>query len=373
MPYSGLAHFIEELDRGGVLARVKEFVDPVLEIAEITDRVCKQTDGGKAILFENTGTNFPVLTNAFGSDQRLSLALGGKDPDTTSAGIETLFKLFVSPRKSILERLRLIPHLRNLTLWMPKAHNGKGECQEIIHLSPDLSILPILKTWPHDGGRFITLPMVITRDPNTGIRNVGMYRMQMLDRTSTGMHWHIHKTGARHFQEYRKLGGRMPIAVALGGDPAYTYASTAPLPENVDEFILAGFLRNKRVKLVRCITNDIEVPCDADIIIEGYVDPSEELIWEGPFGDHTGFYSLPDWYPKFHVTCITHRRNAIYPATVVGIPPMEDTYIAKASERIFLSPIKLAVVPEVNDMHLPKEGVAPVSYTHLTLPTKRIV
>jgi 4-hydroxy-3-polyprenylbenzoate decarboxylase len=241
---------------------------------------------------------------------------------------------------------------------MPKSISGKGSCQEIIHRDPDLSKLPVLKCWPEDGGPFITLPMVITKDPITGIRNVGMYRMQVFEKNLTGMHWHKHKVGARHFDEYKKLGKRIPIAVALGGDPAYTYAATAPLPDNVDEFLLAGFLRKQKVELVKCITQNIEVPSDADIIIEGYVDPNEEFIWEGPFGDHTGFYSLADWYPKFHVTCVSHRKEAVYPATIVGVPPMEDAWIGKATERIFLAPIRLAVLPEIIDYNLPFEGVA---------------
>ena len=218
--------------------------------------------------------------------------------------------------------------------------------------------LPVLTCWPADGGPFVTLPCVVTRDPETGVRNVGMYRMQVFGPNLTGMHWHKHKTGARHFNEYKKRGERMPISVVLGGDPAYTYAATAPLPDNIDEYLLAGFLRKKRVELVKCITNDLEVPSNADFVIEGYVDPEEDFVWEGPFGDHTGFYSLADWYPKFHVTCITHRKDAVYPATIVGIPPQEDAYIGRATERIFLSPMKLTMIPEMEDMELPPAGVA---------------
>jgi 4-hydroxy-3-polyprenylbenzoate decarboxylase len=358
MAFEGLNHFVDLLDRKGQLIRIKQYVDPILEIAEVTDRVCKQTGGGKALLFENTGTDFPVLTNAFGSDERISLALGISNPDEAAANIESLFQYFTQPKQSLLSKLKMLPKLKQVSQWLPQMVTGKGACQEVVHLNPNLSILPILKCWPHDGGQFVTLPMVNTKDPDTGIRNVGMYRMQVFSDSLTGMHWHRHKTGARHYSGYKKLGQHMPIAVALGGDPVYTYASTAPLPDNVDEYILAGFLRNKRVKLVKAITVDIEVPFDADIIIEGYVDTSEDLIWEGPFGDHTGFYSLADWYPKFHVTCITHRKNAVYPATIVGVPPMEDKYIAKATERIFLSPIKIAMLPEVVDMYLPEEGVA---------------
>ncbi len=202
------------------------------------------------------------------------------------------------------------------------------------------------------------LPLVHTRNPVTLKTNVGMYRMQVMGPNKTGMHWHRHKTGARHFEAWKEKGERMPVTVTLGGDPVYTYAATAPMPENIDEYLLAGFLRHKRVRLVKCLTNDLWVPADSDFVIEGYVDPSEEPVWEGPFGDHTGFYSLADWYPAFHVTCITHRRDAVYPATIVGVPPMEDAWIGKATEKIFLAPIRLAIAPEITDIHMPVEGVA---------------
>ena len=358
MAYSGLTHFVENLEAAGELLRIKEYVNPVYEIAEITDRICKQPDGGKAILFENTGSPFPVLTNAFGSDKRVAMALGISHMEEVSEELDSLFKTMASPKQSVLDKIRIIPTLRKVARWLPKSVSGKGLCQQVIHTHPNLSILPVLKSWPHDGGPFVTLPMVNTIDPDTGVRNVGMYRMQIFSENETGMHWHRHKTGARHYAAYKKRGEQMPIVVALGGDPVYTYAATAPLPDNIDEYLLAGFLRKKPVKLVKGITVDIEVPYDADIVIEGYVDTSEDLVWEGPFGDHTGFYSLADWYPKLHVTCITHKRNAIYPATVVGVPPMEDVYLAKATESIFLSPIKIAMLPEVVDMYLPQEGVA---------------
>jgi len=241
---------------------------------------------------------------------------------------------------------------------MPKKVSGRGASQEIVHKNPDITKLPVLKCWPSDGGKFITLPMVITVDPVTGIRNVGMYRMQVFDKDLTAMHWHKHKVGARHFREYKKTGKKMPVAVALGGDPALTYSATAPIPDNMDEFMLAGFLRKQKVKMVKAISQDIDVPADADIIIEGYIDPEEEFIYEGPFGDHTGFYSLADYFPKFHITCITHRKDAIYPTTIVGIPPQEDAYIGKATERIFLAPMRLTMVPELQDMNLPHYGVA---------------
>jgi 4-hydroxy-3-polyprenylbenzoate decarboxylase len=215
----------------------------------------------------------------------------------------------------------------------------------------------VLTCWPADGGPFITLPAVHTKDPETGIRNLGMYRMQVFGPELTGMHWHLHKGSAHHYNKYKAAGKRMPVSVTLGGDPAYTYAATAPLPENLDEYLLAGFLRKKRVELVKCLTNDLEVPYDVDFVIEGYVDPQEELILEGPFGDHTGFYSLADYFPRFHVTCITHRKDAVYPATIVGIPPQEDGWIGKATEKIFLMPIKTTVAPEIENMHMPVEGV----------------
>ena len=353
-----LHNFIKELEKQNDLIRIKTFVDPVLEIAEITDRISKQPLGGKAILFENTGTDFPVLMNSLGSEKRICLALGVDNLDEIGQRINKLFTKISSPKINLLEKLKMLPALGEISSWLPVHKSGKGICQEIIHNNPDLQILPILKCWPLDGGRFITFPLVHTKDPESGIRNTGMYRMQVFSRDTTGMHWHMHKTGARHYNVYKKLGLRMPIAVALGGDPIYTYAATAPLPDNIDEYIFAGFLRGKKVEMVKAITQDIEVPSDADIVIEGYVDPQEELAWEGPFGDHTGYYSLADWYPKFHVTCITHKKNAIYPATLVGIPPQEDAYIAKATERIFLAPIRLAMAPEILDMNLPVEGVA---------------
>jgi len=256
--------------------------------------------------------------------------------------------------------MRALPLLADVAKWFPQSVAGRGACQQVVWQGDevDLERLPMLHSWEADGGAFVTLPMVNTLDPETGMRNVGMYRMQRLDKRSTGMHWHIHKTGARHYDAYKRLGERMPVVVTLGGDPAYTYAATAPMPDNMDEYLLAGFLRQKPVRLVKALTCDIRIPEDCDFVIEGYVDPSEEKIIEGDFGDHTGFYSLKDLYPRFHVTCITHRRDAIYPATVVGVPPQEDAYIAEATERIFLAPIRLAVQPEVRDLWMPVEGTA---------------
>lgn len=358
MAHKSLRAFIDKLEQENELIRIKTFVDPELEIAEITDRVSKTADRNKALLFENTGTDFPLLINSMGSYKRMCIALGVNELDDVAGEIENLFKMISSPKNGLIEKLAMLPQLGKFASWMPKVVSGKGACQEVIMSEPDLSKLPILKCWPKDGGRFVTLPAIHTKDPNNNIRNIGMYRMQVFEKDMTALHWHKHKVSARHFNEYKKRGERMPVAVAIGGDPVYTYSATAPLPENVDEYMLAGFLRKKRVELVKCITQpEIEVPADADFIIEGYVDPNEELIWEGPFGDHTGYYSLPDWYPRFHVTAITHKKDAVYPATIVGIPPQEDAWLGKATERIFLAPIKMTMVPEIKDMNMPVEGV----------------
>jgi len=358
MAFNNQQQFIDTLQEAGELIRIRTYVNPVLEISEITDRVSKTPGGGKALLFENTGYDFPVLMNAYGSEKRMCLALGVKHLDDVAREIESLFKLLASPKEGILDKLKMLPQLSKFASWMPKVKKGRGECQQVVMNTPDITKLPVITCWPKDGGPFVTLPIIHTKDPNTHSRNVGMYRMQVYGPNLTGMHWHKHKVSAKHFNEYKKLGKRMPVAVALGGDPVYAYSATAPLPENVDEYMLAGFLRKKKVELVKCITQeDVEVPADADFIIEGYVDPNDELIWEGPFGDHTGYYSLPDWYPRFHITAITHKKNPVYPATIVGIPPQEDAWLGKATERIFLAPIKMTMVPEIIDMDMPVEGV----------------
>ena len=358
MAWKNQQQFIDALETAGELNRIKSYVNPHLEIAEITDRISKSGNGGKALLFENTGYGFPVLMNAYGSEKRMCMALGVEQLDDVSAEIEMLFKLLASPKESILDKLKLLPKLGQFASWMPKVKSGRGECQEIVMKEPDITKIPVITCWPKDGGPFVTLPIIHTKDPTTNSRNVGMYRMQVFGPTLTGMHWHKHKVSAKHFNEYKKLNKKMPVAVALGGDPVYAYSATAPLPENVDEYMLAGFLRKKKVELVKCISQpEVEVPADADFIIEGYIDPGDELIWEGPFGDHTGYYSLPDWYPKFHITAITHKKNAVYPATIVGIPPQEDAWLGKATERIFLAPIKMTMVPEIIDMDMPVEGV----------------
>lgn len=359
--YKNLGEFVSRLESEGELLRIKAPVSSTLEIAELTDRFCKEEGGGKALLFENTEEGFPVLTNMMGSDRRIAMALGVEHVEEFTTRIDALFSNALSPKKSLFDKLKMLPLMMEASRWIPRSRTGAGECQQVIWRDDEalLSRLPILFCSPYDGGRFVTLPLVHTIDPKSGGRNVGMYRMQVLDDKSTGMHWHRHKTGERHYSEYKAMGiQRMPISVVLGGDPAYTYSATAPLPDNLDEYLLAGFIRNKPVELVKCITNDVYVPNDADFVIEGYVDTAEEKVVEGPFGDHTGFYSLEDYYPVFHVTCITHRQGAIYPATYVGVPPQEDAYIAKATEKIFLSPIKAILQPDIVDMWLPMEGVA---------------
>ena len=358
--YKSLADFIKRLESADELIRIGTAVSSEEEIAEITDRMVKTEDGGKALLFERTDKEFPVITNLMGSVKRIALALGVENLDEITERIDSLVKQVISPKSSFGDKLKMLPLLGEVAKWFPRTVSGRGECQQVVLTGEEASLerLPILKSWGNDGGRFVTLPMVNTIDPNTGVRNVGMYRMQVFDAHTTGMHWHRHKTGARHYEEYKVRGERMPVSVALGGDPVYTYCATAPMPDNMDEYLLAGLLRQKPVKLVKCITNDIYVPADCDFVIEGYVDPSEPLTIEGDFGDHTGFFSLTDLYPKFHVTAITHRKDAIYPATIVGIPPQEDAYISLASERIFLAPIRLVMQPEVEDFAMPVAGTS---------------
>jgi len=355
MAFKKSTDFIQQLEKAGELLRIKTKIDPVLEVSEITDRVIKA--GGKALLFENTGTDFPILMNAMGSKKRIEIALNVDDVEDLGNQIKELFENMTSPKESFMDKLRMLPELKKIAAWAPKRLSAKGMCQEVVMSDVDLTNLPVLTTWPYDGGPFITFPVVHTLSEEQGLHNMGMYRMQVYDKQTTGMHWHLHKGGAGHYNEYKKANKRMPVTVTLGGDPAYTYAATAPLPPDVDEYMLAGFLRKKQVRLVKCITNDIYIPEDVDFVLEGYVDPSEELRMEGPFGDHTGYYSLADLYPNFHITKITHRKQAVYPATIVGTPPQEDAFIGLATERMFLAPIKLTMIPEMADMHMPPEGV----------------
>ncbi|GBE02490.1 3-octaprenyl-4-hydroxybenzoate carboxy-lyase [bacterium BMS3Bbin06] len=352
MSYKDMRGFIKILEERGLLKRIKAEVDPLLEIAEINDRVVKK--GGPALLFEKTkGTAFPCVVNLFGSYERMKLALEVNDLD--DIGREIIALLEPDIPTNLIQKLKVLPKLKRLGDFLPK-YVKTGPCKEVvIKDNPSLDRIPVLKTWPMDGGRFITLPMVFTKDPGTGERNCGMYRMQVYDPRTTGMHWHMHKDGARHYRKAEQMGKRLEVAVAIGSDPAVMYSSTAPLPEGMDEMFLAGFLRKSPVELVGCETVDLEVPANSEFVLEGYCEPRERRT-EGPFGDHTGYYSLRDEFPVFHITCITHRKDAIYPATIVGKPPMEDCYIAKATERIFL-PLLKKQLPEVVDMNLPLEGV----------------
>src|SRR5580700_3104409 len=348
MPFASLGEFIAALRRAGELHVVGTTVDPRLEIGAITDRVVKS--GGPALLFSSVrGSSFPVLTNQFGTRRRMAMALDAATLDEAGARVRKLID-FAPPGASLLGKVRGALQLAPFANAIPKIVR-EGSVQEVVTTQPDLTKLPVLTTWPLDAGPFITLPLVITKDPKTKRLNVGMYRMQVFNATETGMHWQRHKHGRAHADAW---GARIPAAVAIGTDPVLTYAATAPLPPMLDEFAFAGLLRGKPVELVRAKSVDLVVPAEAEFVLEGYVD-NEDLRLEGPFGDHTGVYSLADRYPTFHVTCLTHRRNPVYPATVVGKPPMEDAWLGKATERIFL-PLLQAMLPEVVDMNLPVEG-----------------
>jgi 4-hydroxy-3-polyprenylbenzoate decarboxylase len=343
-----LRDWIARLEKAGELTRVSARVDPRLEITEITDRVTKA--GGPALLFTNpAGSDHPVLINQFGSERRMTMGLRCETLDELGDRIQDLLDL--QPPHGVVAKVRALGKLRELASFSPKVVR-EGPCQEIWLDEPDLDRLPILTCWPKDGGPFVTLPLVFSKDPRTGVRNCGMYRIQKVDRRTALMHWQIHKDGAAHL---RDSAGRVPVAVALGTDPATTYSATAPLPPHLDEMVFAGFLRGRSVEMVRCRTVDVEVPASAEIVLEGYVDAAD-LRPEGPFGDHTGFYTPVDDYPAFHLTGMSMRRDAIYATTIVGKPPMEDFWLGKATERIFLPLIRMTV-PELVDMNLPLEGV----------------
>jgi 4-hydroxy-3-polyprenylbenzoate decarboxylase len=353
MGYRSLQHFVEVLEKAGELVRIKEPVSPRLEITEITDRVSKNF--GPALLFENVpGYDMPVLMNAFGSMKRMCLALEVGSLGEIST--EILSFLEAEAPDTLIKKLKMLPKLARLANIFPKTVN-RAACQEVIlrEGEVDLTKIPVLTCWPGDGGPFVTLPLVFTHHPETGKRNLGMYRLQVFDQQTTGMHWHRHKGGAQHYRVAERRGERLPVAVAIGADPATIYAATAPLPEDLDEIIFAGFLRQEPVEMVPCVSIPLMVPASSQIVLEGYVEPGERRR-EGPFGDHTGYYSLPDDYPVFHVTTMTRRRQPIYPATIVGQPPMEDCFMAKATERIFL-PLIQKTLPEIVDLNLPMEGV----------------
>lgn len=357
--YKNIGEFIGALEAAGELVRIKEAVSPVIEISKYADAESKKPNGGKALLFENVVDNgrktFPVAVNLFGSDRRMSMALGVESLAKSGAEIAALTE--ANPPKTFGDFLDLAKKILPLARIMPKKIRGKAPCQEVVKTGKDidLSEIPVLKCWPHDGGRFVTLPLVFTKSPDGKKRNLGMYRLQIFDEKTTGMHWHIHKDGSHFFREYAKEKRRMPVAVAIGADPATIYAATAPMPRGIDELLLAGFFRKKGVPTAKCITVDMEVPADAEFVLEGYVDCDERRL-EGPFGDHTGYYSPADMYPVFHLTAITRKEKPVYCATLVGPPPMEDCYMAKATERIFL-PMLRTVIPEIRDYFLPWEGV----------------
>ncbi|WP_353512700.1 menaquinone biosynthesis decarboxylase [Thermus sp. LT1-2-5] len=356
--FRNLRAYLKALEARGELKRIHVPVSAELEITEIADRMVK--GGGPALLFERVvGKDFPVAIGLFGTRERAAFALGVEDLDELAEKVETLLAL--NPGKGGLSALlRLLPKLPLLKGFFPRRVH-QAPVQEVVYKGEavDLSRLPVLTCWPLDGGPFLTLPLVITKDPETGELNLGMYRMQVLDKRSTAMHWQLHKVGRRHLEKARKLGKKLEVAVALGGDPILTYAATAPLPPipGVSEFHLAGFLRGAPIELAKGLTVDLPVPAEAEFVLEGYIDPEEPLVEEGPFGDHTGFYTPIDRYPRFHVTALTHRKGAIYPATIVGMPPMEDAYLIEATERLFLPALRL-VLPEVVDYHMPPEGVA---------------
>ncbi|GAA5334968.1 menaquinone biosynthesis decarboxylase [Thermus hydrothermalis] len=356
--FRNLRAYLEALEARGELKRIRVPVSAELEITEIADRMVKQ--GGPALLFERVlEKDFPVAIGLFGTRERTAFALGVEDLDALAKKVEALLAL--NPGKGGLSALMgLLPKLPLLRGFFPRRVR-RAPVQEVVYRGEavDLSRLPVLKCWPLDGGPFLTLPLVITKDPETGEINLGMYRMQVLDQRSTAMHWQLHKVGRRHLEKAKKMGKKLEVAVALGGDPVLTYAATAPLPPlpGVSEFHLAGFLRGAPLELARGVTVDLPVPAEAEFVLEGYIDPEEPLVEEGPFGDHTGFYTPVDLYPRFHVTALTHRKGAIYPATIVGVPPMEDAYLIEATERLFLPALRL-VLPEVVDYHMPPEGVA---------------
>src|SRR3989475_246091 len=361
MALANLREFIAAIEKSGDLRRVTRPVSVDKEITEIADRCMKAPGGGPALLFTEPAlrgggkSRYPVAINLFGSEQRMSLALGVDCLDQVGARIAELLALKVP--EGLLGKLAMLPRLAEVAKFPPKTV-GRPACQDTVlkDSDVDLSLFPVPICWPEDGGQYITLGGVITRNPESGVRNVGMYRVQVLSKNTLAMHWQRHKVGAAHWRAMAERGEKMPVAIALGGDPASIYAASAPLPPTIDEFLFAGFLRREPVRLAKAVTSDLDVPAEAEIVLEGYIDPREELVLEGPFGDHTGFYSLADYYPKVHVTAVTMRAEPIWPHTIVGQPPMEDYWLGHATERIFLPLLKLTI-PEIVDIHMPAAGI----------------
>jgi len=360
--FESLRAFIDAIDADGDLVRVQSPVSVDREIAEIADRCMKSAGGGPALLFENvtlgngSRSDIPVGINLFGSMRRMALALGVEDLDAVGKRIEELVKLKVP--EGWKQKLAMLPQLAEMAKYPPRTVSGKPACQSTVLQAGDVDLgaLPVITCWPGDGGPYLTLPQVVTKDPKSGVRNVGMYRVQVLEKALVAMHWQRHKVGAAHWREMAARGETMPVAIVMGGDPPSIYSASAPLPPNIDEYLFAGFLRKNPVKLAKAVTSDLLVPAEADVVIEGYIDPGEALVLEGPFGDHTGFYSLADHYPAMHITAITMRDDPIFPTTIVGRPPMEDFYLGHATERIFL-PLLQLTVPEVVDYHMPAYGI----------------
>ena len=362
MPYADLREFVKRLEKEGELKRVKAEVDPVLEIAEVVQRAQalpgpNGNPGGMALLFEKTkGSRYPLLINAFGSVRRMELAFDVEKLDDVAGRIRGF--LDMQTPQGLFDKLKMLPKLAELGSFFPKTVKD-GLCKEVVHKGSDVNLLdfPILKCWPQDGGRFITFPLVFTKNPETGKRNVGMYRMQVYDERTTGMHWQTQKHGAEHFRRAKLANpdGRIPVSVAIGADPTTTLGGILPIPPDLDEMMFSGFLKRESVELVKCETNNLEVPANAEIVLEGYVSLNQ-MRTEGPFGDHTGYYSLEGEYPVFHVECVTHRKDAIYLATVVGRPPQEDFYMGYAIERVFLPLMKMQH-SEIVDVSMPAEGI----------------
>ena len=362
MSLDTLQEFIAAIERAGELRRISEPVRVHLELCEIADRVMKQPGGGPALLFEQpvlrdgSRSEFPVAINLFGSMSRMGMALGVADLDAMGARITRLLDLKVP--EGLMGKLSLLPRLLEVAKFPPRMQTGDAACQQVVWRTDEINLdrLPIITCWPDDGGPYVTLPMVISKDPVRGIRNVGMYRVQQLGPRHVAMHWQRHKSGAEHWRHMAATGEKMPVCIVIGADPASVYSASAPLPPTVDEFIFAGFLRSKPVKLVKALTCDLEVPADAEFVLEGFIDPAEPLVTEGPFGDHTGYYSEADLYPRVHLTAVTMRKSPVYATTIVGRPPMEDFYLGHATERIFLPLLKLTN-PEIVDYHMPAEGI----------------